>query len=169
MTPGPVFVHTNLVARDWEKLAQFYVGALGCARKPPERNLEGKWLDQATSLRRAHLRGIHLLLPGYGAKGPTLEIFEYSRERWSRAPAVNAPGFGHIAFAVQNVGNTLRQVERCGGGRVGERVSADIEGVGRIDFVYARDPEGNIIELQKWERRSEGPRKAKSRRRAGRA
>jgi len=32
-----------------------------------------------------------------------------------------------------------------------EIIDAEIEGVGKITVVYARDPEGNIIEIQKWE------------------
>ena len=34
---------------------------------------------------------------------------------------------------------------------VGDLVTAEIPGAGRITFVYLTDPEGNIIELQKWE------------------
>lgn len=150
MASGIKYVHTNLVARDWERLADFYIKAFGCKRKPPKRDLKGEWLDKATSLKGAHIRGIHLVLPGYGAGGPTLEIFQYSKEKWGRCPAVNRPGFGHVAFAVRDVCKALQKVEHCGGGRVGELVSADIEGVGHIDFVYLRDPEGNVIELQKW-------------------
>jgi catechol 2,3-dioxygenase-like lactoylglutathione lyase family enzyme len=144
------FVHTNLVARDWKRLAEFYIDAFGCKPKPPERNLKGEWLDKATSQMRAHIEGIHLMLPGYGNGGPTLEVFQYTREKKTGTPSVNRPGFGHIAFAVKNVAKTLNRVERYGGGRVGEVVSTKIEGVGHINFVYARDPEGNIIELQKW-------------------
>ena len=147
---GVKYVHTNVVARDWKKLAQFYVKALGCKRKPPERNLKGPWLDDATSLRGAHLRGIHLLLPGFGRHGPTLEIFQYSREKWWRKAALNRPGLCHIAFSVPNVSRALEKVERFGGRRVGQVVSAEIEGMGPVNFVYARDPEGNIIELQRW-------------------
>jgi hypothetical protein len=33
---------------------------------------------------------------------------------------------------------------------VGEIVTTNIQDAGSITFVYARDPEGNIIELQKW-------------------
>jgi predicted enzyme related to lactoylglutathione lyase len=65
-------------------------------------------------------------------------------------PVLNRPGFAHIAFAVKNVAKALEKVERHGGGRAGQVVSTAIEGVGSINFVYARDPEGNIIELQKW-------------------
>jgi predicted enzyme related to lactoylglutathione lyase len=144
------YVHTSIVARDWKALAQFYIGAFGCRRKPPERDLQGAWLDSATSLRGAHIRGIHLRLPGFGVDGPTLEIFQYAREKSGGPAAVNKPGYAHLAFAVPDVARALRKIESLGGGRVGEAVSAEIEGVGHIDFVYARDPEGNIIELQKW-------------------
>ena len=150
-TTGIKFVHTNLVARDWGRLSRFYIKAFGCTRKPPERDLRGEWLDKATSVKGAHIRGIHLVLPGYAAGGPTLEIFQYSREGRGAYPVVNRPGFGHIAFAVKDVRKALQKVERCGGGRVGDVVTTDVAGVGRIDFVYARDPEGNIIELQRWE------------------
>ena len=147
---GIKYVHTNVVARDWLQLAQFYIKALGCKRKPPERDIEGAWLDRATSLKGAHLRGIHLELPGYGHDGPTLEIFQYSRAKKRRASQIDKPGFAHIAFSVGDVAKALARVQRHGGGRLGQIVSAEIEGVGPINFVYARDPEGNIIELQKW-------------------
>ncbi len=150
MASGIRYVHTSIVARDWRTLARFYVKALGCTRKPPERNLTGAWLDRATSLTGAAIQGIHLRLPGYGAQGPTLEIFQYSRTRKGKAAAVNKPGFTHIAFSVSNVSRTLNKVKRCGGGSVGHAVSAEVRGVGTIDFVYALDPEKNIIELQRW-------------------
>jgi hypothetical protein len=38
-----------------------------------------------------------------------------------------------------------------GGGLVGEVASAEVPGVGLLTFVYAADPEGNIIELQAWD------------------
>jgi catechol 2,3-dioxygenase-like lactoylglutathione lyase family enzyme len=144
------FVHVNLVARDWRALARFYVKALGCTPKLPERDLAGDWLDKATSLRAARIRGIHLRLPGYASGGPTLEIFRYAPQKRWRAAAINAPGYAHIAFSVASVAEALKRVKRCGGGTIGRPVSARIVGAGRVSFVYARDPEGNIIELQKW-------------------
>jgi len=42
----------------------------------------------------------------------------------------------------------LAVLQAEGGSQVGEVVSVDIRGAGQIRFVYARDPEGNIIELQ---------------------
>jgi catechol 2,3-dioxygenase-like lactoylglutathione lyase family enzyme len=145
------YVHTNIVARDWRALARFYVEVLGCAPKPPERDLAGAWLDRVTATSGARIRGIHLSLPGYAGDGPTLEIFQYAAGPEAGMPLVNRPGLGHLAFAVENVAETLAAVEAAGGGRVGELVSGDVPGVGPIVLVYARDPEGNIIELQRWE------------------
>ncbi len=144
------FAHVNLVAADWRKLAGFYVDTFGCAVKPPERNLRGKWLDELTAVKNAGIRGIHLHLPGYGKTGPTLEIFQYEGGRRKNSSAVNRPGFAHIAFAVSDVRKTLERLERNGGSRIGRLISTRIEGAGSIEVVYARDPEGNIIELQKW-------------------
>jgi hypothetical protein len=39
--PSARYVHTSLVARDWKTLAKFYIQALDCKRKLPERNLKG--------------------------------------------------------------------------------------------------------------------------------
>lgn len=38
----------------------------------------------------------------------------------------------------------------AGGGEVGEVVSLDVPDAGRVEFVYLTDPEGNILELQRW-------------------
>jgi predicted enzyme related to lactoylglutathione lyase len=144
------YVHTNLVTANWKELAEFYIKVFGCKRKPPERKLRGEWLDNLTSIRNARIEGMHLSLPGYGKDGPTLEIFQYSRMKGTKAPSVNQPGFGHIAFAVTDVKAALARVKRHGGSAVGSLISTTIEGVGHIEVVYARDPEGNVVELQKW-------------------
>ena len=151
------FVHTNIIAKDWKKLAAFYQQVFGCVPVPPERNLAGQWLDQATGIPNAQIRGIHLRLPGYGDKGPTLEIFQYASPAEEQKTAVNRPGFAHIAFAVDDVEAICDIMIAAGGNRIGEIVSADIADAGRITFVYATDPEGNIIELQKWVPREEDP------------
>jgi predicted enzyme related to lactoylglutathione lyase len=142
------YAHTNLVARDWKSLAKFYIDVFGCKPKPPERDLNGKWLDDVTSLRDAHVKGIHLHLPGSESDGPTLEVFQYTQMTETDPHKINRPGFAHIAFAVENVQEALEEVIRHGGGKIGELVSTEIKGAGKIDFVYACDPEGNIVELQ---------------------
>ena len=150
MPAGTRFVHTSIVARDWKKLADFYVQVFGCKRKPPERDLSGEWLQKLTSLSNPRIRGIHLALPGFAAGGPTLEIFQYSRSSFRRRSRTNTVGLAHTAFAVRNVAATLEKLKQHGGSAVGELVTGKVAGVGDIQVVYARDPEGNIIEIQKW-------------------
>jgi catechol 2,3-dioxygenase-like lactoylglutathione lyase family enzyme len=143
------YAHTNVVARDWRRLADFYVNVFRCSVAGSERDLSGDWLDSASGLSGARLRGVHLLLPGHGSDGPTLEVFSYDDLVESQSPAANRVGFGHVAFAVEDVEETLAELVAAGGSRLGEIVTADTA-AGRLTFVYARDPEGNIVELQTW-------------------
>ena len=144
------YVHTNLIARDWKKLVRFYCEVFGCEPKGPERDLSDTWLDKVTSVPNARLRGVHLRLPGYGHEGPTLEIFSYDKFIEHELPRANECGFAHIAFAVDDVDQALQALIAAGGGAVGEIATAEVDGVGLLRVVYARDPEGNIVELQKW-------------------
>jgi len=73
------YVHTNIIALDWRRLADFYEKVFGCVPVPPERHLKGGQLEAGTGVRGAELSGIHLRLPGHGENGPTLEIFSYNR------------------------------------------------------------------------------------------
>jgi len=150
MTINARFVHVNLVAQDWKRLAEFYQEVFGCVPVPPERDLSGRWLDASTGIRDAHIRGVHLRLPGYGDDGPTLELFQYDHQLQRPESAANRPGLGHIAFAVDDVEAARDAVIAAGGGTLGETVSVKIPGAGPITFVYATDPEGNIVELQAW-------------------
>jgi predicted enzyme related to lactoylglutathione lyase len=144
------FVHVNLIAQDWRRLAEFYQRVFGCTPIPPERALWGEWLEDSTQLSGAQIRGVHLRLPGYGDNGPTLEIFQYNMQEERQKTAVNRPGFGHIAFPVHDVDAARDAVLEAGGDAVGKIVSTQIPGAGTITFVYMTDPEGNIIELQCW-------------------
>jgi catechol 2,3-dioxygenase-like lactoylglutathione lyase family enzyme len=144
------YVHTNLIAKDWRKLVRFYCDVFGCEPKGHERDLSATWLDKVNSVPNARLRGVHLLLPGYDDQGPTLEVFSYDQLIERGLPKANECGFGHIAFAVDNVDEALQAVIAAGGGAVGEIATGEVEGAGLIRLVYARDPEGNIVELQRW-------------------
>ena len=97
-----------------------------------------------------HIDGAHLRPPGHGEKGPTLEIFQYTQTVSAQRPELNRPGLAHLAFSVKDVEAAICKVKLHGGSAVGEIVTKKIEGAGTITFVYARDPEGNIIELQQW-------------------
>ncbi len=144
------YVHTNLIARDWRALAEFYQRVFGCIPVPPERDLSGPIMEAGTGVPGAHLRGMHLRLPGYGDAGPTLEIFNYSLLEERPTTAVNRPGFGHIAFAVDDVRAAREAVLAAGGRAVGEVVTVQIASGAQVTWCYVTDPEGNVIELQAW-------------------
>ncbi len=146
------FVHTNLIAQDWRRLADFYEQVFGCVPVPPERDLSGEWLERGTGVSGVEIHGIHLRLPGYGDEGPSLEIFQYNRQKERPETAVNLPGFAHIAFSVDDIQAARQAVVAAGGKTIGELVSTDIPSAGKITFLYVTDPEGNIIELQRWSR-----------------
>lgn len=145
------FSHVNLISRNWKELADFYIRVFDCQPKPPQRDLSGSWVDALTGLMEANIKGMHLHLPGYGNDGPTLEIFEYDENIENTGKVINMEGFGHIAFAVENVQRKLKLLLENGGSLVGQLVDAEVDGVGKITVVYAKDPEGNIIEIQKWD------------------
>lgn len=144
------YVHTNIIARDWKRLVEFYIAVFDCVPAGPERDQSGPWLEAMSAVEGAHLRGRHLLLPGHGPEGPTLEIYSYDAMVDADEPVANGIGFGHLAFHVDDVAATLASLLAHGGRALGEVVSTQVAGVGLLDVAYARDPEGNIIELQHW-------------------
>jgi catechol 2,3-dioxygenase-like lactoylglutathione lyase family enzyme len=145
---GARFGHVNVIARDWQALAAFYVTVFGCIPVPPERDYRGADLERGTGIPSAALRGVHLRLPGHGLDGPTLEIYTYEQQPDRQAPAANRPGWGHIAFAVDDVASARAQVLAAGGGGVGEIVTLQTTDGRRVTWCYCHDPEGNIFELQ---------------------
>ena len=150
MSISAKYVHTNLIAEDWQALSRFYEQLFGCIPVPPERDYQGEKLEAGSGIPGVHLRGVHLRLPGYGDNGPTLEIFNFNILRNRGETAVNRPGFGHIAFSVDDVAAAQQAVLQAGGKAVGEIVTLQTSTGAKVTWCYVTDPEGNIIELQSW-------------------
>lgn len=145
------YTHTNINCKDWRKLADFYIKVFGCKPVPPQRDLSGEWIDKVTSIDGVHIEGIHLALPGFEEGGPTIEIFTYNKPNSVGPLNINEYGFAHIAFEVDDVEKAYECVLKEGGSAVGEIQTRYYPRVGTLTLIYAKDPEGNIIELQKWE------------------
>lgn len=147
------YVHTNLIAKDWKKLAKFYIDVLNCKPQYPERDLSGEWIEKMTNIDNVKIRGIHLSLPGY-VEGPTLEIFEYEpMVSRSHQPMTNYQGFGHLAFHVDTAKEVEEVTEKLiahGGKVLSEIISKAYGEIGLLTVVYALDPEGNFLEIQNW-------------------
>ncbi len=144
------FAHTNIAATNWKDLSDFYINVFECIVKPPARKLSGQWLDNGTGLSNAELEGVHLLLPGHGNNGPTLEIYTYKIMTAAAPVLANHAGFTHIAFEVDDVDVILKKALTHGAKPLGTVTVKEVEGVGLLKFVYFRDPEDNIIEIQSW-------------------
>jgi predicted enzyme related to lactoylglutathione lyase len=144
------YVHTNIIAKDWRSLADFYIQVFDCTPLDPERDLAGAWLEQLTQINGCKIRGIHLALPGY-LNGPTLEIFSYQPE--NELPGIkqlNRFGLAHLAFHVDDVAELLEKLIAHGGKQHGDLVKKTYAELGELTVVYACDPEGNFIEIQNW-------------------
>jgi len=145
------FAHVNIVAQDWRGLVSFYKNVFGCVEGSTERSLSGKWLDEGVGLKDVKIEGIHLKLPGsFGENSPTLEIFSYNTMEEKPSPSANRKGFGHIAFLVDDVKDISEKVVSHGGKLLGKIIQKEYADGKVLTFVYAADPEGNILELQHW-------------------
>ena len=147
---GIRYAHTNLVAKDWKRLASFYEEVFHCLPVGPERHNHGPKVEALTGIPGAAVRGRHLRLPGHSEDGPTLEIFQFEEATASSLPRINQPGFAHIAFQVDDVEGTRQAVVAHGGADYGKLQILEIAGAGTLTVIYVTDPEGNIIELQRW-------------------
>jgi catechol 2,3-dioxygenase-like lactoylglutathione lyase family enzyme len=150
MNQGIRYAHTNLIANDWRRMVDFYCQVFGCEKVGSERDHRGPLFEALTAMPEANAKGCHLRLPGHGDHAPTLEIFQYLAQEPSLPSSLIRPGFAHLAFEVPDVEAKRAEVIAHGGRDLGELVTLDIPGAGRLTLIYMCDPEGNIVELQRW-------------------
>lgn len=149
---GILYTHTNINTPDWKKLSDFYAKIFEMKPVPPLRDLHGDWYQRATGLKDAHVHGIHMALPGFPEGGPTIEFFTWVHPDGTPAHNINGGGFGHIAFAVDDVAATCAQFLEQGGSACGEIIKNYYETKGQtLTIAYMKDPDGNVVEIQKWE------------------
>ncbi|CAH1670297.1 Glyoxalase [Hyphomicrobiales bacterium] len=145
--------HINVVARDADALAGFYRKIFELELLRESRTLSGEKVSLGNGLPNSVIRSVWLKLPGIDA--PFLEIHQHETTCDRAQPRVNEPGFGHLSFEVSDIGVTLAAIIEAGGTQAGE-----ITDFGSRDkpllIVYARDPEGNILELEQVSAASRG-------------
>ena len=110
--------HISLTARDAAVLGEFYAEVFGYRERRPAKRLSGTSVSRGNGLKDADIYSIWLALPD--GPGPFLEILEYTPTLHRGRPEVNAPGFGHLAFVVNDLNRVLRDVLRSGGSMQGE-------------------------------------------------
>jgi catechol 2,3-dioxygenase-like lactoylglutathione lyase family enzyme len=78
---------------------------------------------------------------------PFLEIHQHKATHPRGLPKVNEPGYGHLSFQVDDIGNTISDIVEAGGSQIGEITDFGTPQKPYL-IVYARDPEGNVLELE---------------------
>lgn len=144
------YAHVNIIANDWRMLCDFYQAVFDCEPWSSERDHHGPHIDALTGIPGARVQGRHLRVPGHGDNGPTIEIFTFVENGENFPKPLNRPGLAHLAFEVDDVDAKRAQIKQLGGDDYGELVTIDIPQAGRLTLLYMSDPEGNIVELQKW-------------------
>ena len=109
------------------------------------KTLSGEKVSRGNGLPDVDIYSVWLKLPG--SDGPFLELLQYEKMPDRPLPQVNAPGYGHIAFEIQDIDRTIAAILQSGGQKIGE-----ITNFGSTEapvlLIYMRDPEGNILELE---------------------
>ena len=138
-------LHVSLTARNADQLSAFYKGVFGFVDRRTPKRLSGETVTRGNGLPGSEIYAIWLHLPSDSE--PFLEILEYTKTAQRDIPAVNEPGFGHLAFEVRDLHQTVEHVLRFGGTLQGKVTNFGTEEQPHL-IVYARDSEGNILELE---------------------
>lgn len=139
------FDQVKLAAHDPERLAAFYVSALGCVPVRPLTRLPES-VSPALGAPDSVVELTMLRLPVAGAEhGPRLELYRFVGG-WPPGWR-HLPGTGQLAFWVDDVDAAARSVLGEGGSRFGEIVDWVTPGGVTARFGYFLDPEGNIVDL----------------------
>lgn len=137
--------HINLTAHNADRLAAFYRGAFHFEERRPPKRLSGEIVARGNGLPNSDIYVIWLSMTE--DDDPFLEIMEYTETLDRPRPSVNEPGYGHLAFEVCDLNETVQKVLQFGGSLQGEVTDFGTKEK-PVLIVYVRDPEGNIIELE---------------------
>ncbi|MDG4668046.1 VOC family protein [Mycobacterium sp. 236(2023)] len=137
-----VFSHLALAVTDLERLASFYVEALGF-RRGERYSAAGRRLAGLMDCEPDGFEGIFLGLNEF-----RLELLQYRTQPRPGPRPRNAsePGYAHTSFVVSDFEGTIEAIER-GGGRVLHRMSNSYIGPGSTALAFCADPDGNRVEL----------------------
>ena len=142
MSKGPrAFSHLALVVTDLEKLARFYVDALGFERGQPWA-AAGRRVAGLMDAEPDGFDGVYLALRDF-----RLELLSYKSQLapGERPRRASKPGFAHISLVVDDFEGTIAAVEAAGG-RLHRQLKHTF-GAGETAIAFVLDPDGNRVEL----------------------
>lgn len=140
--------HISITTSNLERLVHFYKEVFGLRESTCVKSFEGDWLQKGIGV-VAKIRVSHL---GFEEGGSEIEIIEYDKSLTTEECLPNREGFSHIAFLVDDVDACVQRVLLFGGKKFGEISEKDFGGQA-LTFIYMRDSDGNIIELQNYRKK----------------
>lgn len=136
--PGRVrFIHVNVVVPDWQAAVDFYTQGLGAVPTGRLRDYRGPYLGQLVGIPGATVAGRHVALPGYGAGGPTFEVFTYHHGPGARGDG--SMGIARTEFLAHDVDVACARLLQAGAVRLPDAAEG---------CVVLQDPWGNSIGLR---------------------
>ncbi|TQV83818.1 VOC family protein [Denitrobaculum tricleocarpae] len=139
------FSHVSLVARDRDRLADFYTAVFECEDRVERWTMSGEQVSKGNGVANSKIYAAWLSLPG--ADDQFLEVLQYENFEDRPTPAVNQPGLGHLCFEVEDIHATSAAILAAGGAPLGEVTDLGTP-QSPVLCVYLRDPEGNVLELE---------------------
>jgi catechol 2,3-dioxygenase-like lactoylglutathione lyase family enzyme len=141
MSDGIRITHIGLCVADIGRSTGFYCDALGFEL------ITRMDVDDEASARLLDVAGLALELVYLQRDGFRLELLGYHKPGSSGTKSIrpmNALGFTHLSFRVDNPDEVLAAIESCGGTALHART---VTFTGGNRGAMATDPDGNLIEL----------------------
>lgn len=140
------FRHIAIIVRDMDVMKDFYKTVFGCIEKR-DFEISSKEFQKGVGLKNASARSVHLTIPNSAVEIELFQFFEPHNSKWDNAE-INDFGIRHFALVIENMNDAILELKARGVAIHSEPVRFDrpreIQG---FCFVYIKDPEGNIIEL----------------------
>lgn len=145
------FRHVAIVTTDLAKMVDFYAGVLGF-QVLREFVLDAPFFGTGVGVPGASAKLAHLRVPESTAELELLE-FDGSAADQPAAPRADELGYRHITLVVDDIDAAVQHLAQHGAELVSDPIRVGgAAAPGGFAFVYCRDPEGNIVELNQ-----EGP------------
>jgi predicted enzyme related to lactoylglutathione lyase len=95
------YKHTNIIAADWHQLARFYQEVFNCIIVPPERELQGEWLEKGTGVAQAQFTGegiMHLAFEVDDVEKALDLVLKHSGKKIGEVTSSEVNGVGLLTF-----------------------------------------------------------------------
>ena len=140
------FRHVAIVVSDLDAMVEFYTSVLGFRERS---RYESASDDFRRGVGLPHIKAevVHLGMAGSPVE---IEMFQFDDTLAACADRsrANLPGYRHIAFVVEDLDTACAQLRELGVEFFSDPITLGASGsVAGIQFVYFKDPEGNIVEL----------------------